>query len=141
MERRGLTGALGLLLVAAGCEPRIELKPGDPELVRAARQLFDGRCANCHGPRGRGDGPAGRALSPRPRDFGDAAWQASVDDARLRQVIVGGGAAVGLSSHMQSNPDLADSPVLVGELIRIVRACAEGQGAKDMSPETAKQAP
>jgi len=127
--------AVGLVAVP-GCEPRVELKPGDPELVRAARQIFDGRCANCHGPHGRGDGPAGRGLSPRPRDFGDPAWQASVDDARLRQVIVGGGAAVGLSAHMQANPDLVDSPVLVGELIRLVRACPQGQCGKDMSSKT-----
>ncbi|MBZ5713354.1 c-type cytochrome [Nannocystis pusilla] len=134
---------LGLALVAA-CEPRVELKPGDPELVRAARQIFDTRCANCHGPHGRGDGPAGRGLSPRPRDFGDPAWQASVDDDRLRRVIVGGGAAVGLSAHMQANPDLEGSPVLVGELIRLVRACAPGQDSKGMSEragENARAAP
>ncbi|WP_434415378.1 cytochrome c [Nannocystis pusilla] len=141
MVRRRLKVALALLLGPAACEPRVELKPGDPELVRAARQIFDNRCANCHGPHGRGDGPAGRALSPRPRDFGDPAWQASVDDARLRQVIVGGGAAVGLSAHMQANPDLADSPVLVGELIGIVRACAIGQDAKAISSGTDKRTP
>ncbi|MDC0669113.1 c-type cytochrome [Nannocystis radixulma] len=131
---------LGLALVAA-CEPRVELKPGDPELVRAARQIFDTRCANCHGPHGRGDGPAGRGLSPRPRDFGDPAWQATVDDDRLRRVIIGGGAAVGLSAHMQANPDLEGSPVLVGELIRIVRACAQGQDSKGMSEQTGAASP
>ncbi|MCY1006625.1 hypothetical protein OV079_13900 [Nannocystis pusilla] len=64
-----------------------------------------------------------------------------MDDARLRQVIVGGGAAVGLSSHMQANPDLADSPVLVGELIGIVRACASGHDSKDMFSGTEKSPP
>lgn len=122
---------VGLALVAAwagpGCEPKVELKPGDPALVRAAAELFVRRCATCHGERGRGDGAAGRGLFPGPRDFTDAAWQASVDDARLRAVIVGGGAAVGLSTHMQANPDLADSPVLVGELVAIVRGFPKGQ--------------
>jgi hypothetical protein len=132
LRGRALAGALAAT-AAAGCEPRVELQPGDPELVRAAADIFANRCANCHGPRGRGDGPAGRGLWPRPRDFADPAWQASVDDERLRKVIVSGGAAVGLSSHMLANPDLAGSPVLVGELIRIIRGHAEGQAQKDMS--------
>lgn len=135
---RAAGGLWAALVLAPGCEPRVELQPGDPTLVRAAEDIFASRCANCHGPRGRGDGPAGRGLWPRPRDFGDPAWQASVDDARLREVIVGGGAAVGLSAHMQANPDLADSPVLVGEIIRIVRSCSLGQGPKSMSEDAGK---
>lgn len=136
MVGRGLSAhvvVFGLATAAsAGCEPGGQARPGDPELVRAAEQIFATRCATCHGPRGRGDGPAGRALWPRPRDFGDAAWQASVDDARLQAVIVGGGAAVGLSSHMQANPDLASSPVLTGEIIKIVRSFSQGHVDKDM---------
>ena len=30
---------------------------------------FDTLCATCHGPAGKGDGPAGAALNPPPRDF------------------------------------------------------------------------
>lgn len=133
---RAAAGAAAWVLVLVGCEPKGQVRPGDPELVRAAQQIFATRCANCHGPRGRGDGPAGRGLWPPPRDFGDAAWQASVDDARLRAVIVGGGAAAGLSTQMQANPDLADSPVLVGELIRIVRACSNGHENRSMPQGT-----
>ncbi|WAS98446.1 c-type cytochrome [Nannocystis punicea] len=132
-------GALALL--TAGCEPRVELKPGDPEVVRAAQQIFETRCANCHGPRGRGDGPGGRALWPRPRDFGDPAWQAGADDSHLRKVIVQGGASVGLSPQMQPNPDLADSPAVVGELIGIIRGFAPAPEAKSASPETDKPGP
>lgn len=137
MVRRGLSCAL---LALAGCTPQVELQPGDPALVQAAGEIFAERCARCHGPRGRGDGPTGRGLWPRPRDFGDPAWQASVDDDHLRAVIVGGGAPVGLSTHMQANPDLAGSPVLVGELVRIIRESSLGHVQKDMLKETDKDA-
>ncbi|HEY8377217.1 MAG TPA: c-type cytochrome [Nannocystis sp.] len=130
--------ALALALLA-GCEPSGQVRPGDPELVKAAQKIFATRCATCHGERGRGDGPVGRGLWPRPRDFTDAAWQASVDDDRLRAVIVGGGAAVGLSTHMQANPDLANSPVLVGEIVAIVRNFALGHVEKSMSETTGEK--
>jgi mono/diheme cytochrome c family protein len=57
-------------------------------------------CATCHGAEGGGDGVAGAALTPKPRNFHDAAWQASVDDARIIKVMKEGGAAVGLSPLM-----------------------------------------
>jgi len=34
-----------------------------------AAALYRARCAVCHGPEGRGDGPAAALLTPRPRDF------------------------------------------------------------------------
>lgn len=120
LERRLIAGAV-ISAGLAGCGPQVELKPGDPELVRAAAEIFTRRCATCHGERGRGDGPAGRGLFPGPRDFGDPEWQTRTSDARLRAVIVDGGAAHGLSSHMLPNPDLTDSPVLVGELVAKIR--------------------
>ena len=113
---------LGALVWWAGCAAEPELTG---EALRAQAQgLWESRCANCHGFAGRGDGPTGRALDPRPRDFQDATWQAGADDARLRRVIVEGGAAVGLSAEMAANVDLAGRPALVGALVAIVRGFA-----------------
>ena len=39
-----------------------------PNLPLGAR-VFAQRCAVCHGPDGRGNGPAAPSLIPRPRDF------------------------------------------------------------------------
>lgn len=63
-------------------------------------QRFATLCSTCHGPTGHGDGPAGQALNPKPRNFHDGAWQAKVDDERIYKVIKEGGASVGLSSIM-----------------------------------------
>ena len=118
--RDRLFAALAAVLIGCGPEPELE----GPALRAAAAELWQGRCANCHGVEGRGDGPSGRALRQRPRDFHDPAWQASRDDAWLRRVIVEGGGAHGLSADMAANADLAGRPAMVTELVRVVRGFA-----------------
>lgn len=88
----------------------------------AARVLFAERCVTCHGESGKGDGPAGKALNPKPRSFGDADWQAKTTDDHLRKVILEGGTAVGMSALMPPNPDLAQKPEVVDGLIMMVRS-------------------
>lgn len=95
--------------------------PAPPDPAAAARQLFRVKCSVCHGQGGAGDGPGGAALNPKPRVFTDAAWQASATDAQIREIIVKGGAGVGKSVGMPSNPDLEQKPEVVGELLKIVR--------------------
>ena len=38
-----------------------------------AKKLYEGTCQACHGPQGKGDGPAGMALNPKARNFADTA--------------------------------------------------------------------
>jgi len=57
-------------------------------------------CAMCHGPGGKGDGPAAAGLNPKPADHTDAAYMGSLSDEHLYKVIQGGGAAVGKSPLM-----------------------------------------
>ena len=90
----------------------------------AARAIFKGRCSTCHGTTGRGDGIAAAAMRPPPRDYSDPAWQASVSDADLATIIVGGGSAVGRSTMMPANADLAGKPEVVAELVKIIRGFA-----------------
>ncbi len=49
----------------------VEVSPRRPPDLRAAATLYAARCATCHGPEGRADGPAARALSPAPASFHD----------------------------------------------------------------------
>lgn len=115
---------LGLLWAGCAAEPELE----GAALRVQAQELWQTRCATCHGLGGRGDGPTGRGLVPRPRDFTDAAWQAQADDGRLRRVIVEGGAALGLSAEMAANVDLERRPAMVGALVEIVRGFATQVG-------------
>jgi mono/diheme cytochrome c family protein len=93
--------------------------PADP--AAEARKLFTTKCVVCHGDHGAGDGPGAAALTPKPRAFGDAAWQASVTDDQIKKTIVEGGAAVGKSPAMAANPELANKPEALAALVKIVR--------------------
>jgi high-affinity iron transporter len=59
---------LGVALVAAQGATAAELDQG--------RQIFNDKCAPCHGQDGGGDGPMAMAFSPKPMDFKDPSfWQ------------------------------------------------------------------
>ena len=86
-----------------------------------AEAMFNTICATCHGASGQGDGPAAASLPTRPRNYTDAAWQASVTDDQIRNIIVHGGQAVGKSPLMPANPDLASDRAKLDGLVKIVR--------------------
>ncbi|MBK7188670.1 MAG: c-type cytochrome [bacterium] len=85
---------------------------------REAHDIFQTRCATCHGQFGRGDGPGAAALNPKPQNYADAAWQQKVTDAEIEKAIVFGGASVGKSAQMVPNPDLEAKPGVVAALRR-----------------------
>ena len=45
------------------------------------------RCVLCHGEGGKGDGPGGAALNPKPRDWTDHAYLSTRPDDQLIEVI------------------------------------------------------
>lgn len=45
-----------------------------PELVEYGHRLFKANCLMCHGAEGKGDGPAGQGLNPKPRNFVEGKW-------------------------------------------------------------------
>jgi len=91
---------------------------GDPS---QAEQMFATVCATCHGMDGTGHGPAAESLNPKPRNYTDPAWQASITDAQLKETILKGGQGVGKSPMMPGQPQLADQPEVLDGLVRIIR--------------------
>lgn len=97
--------------------PAAQPKDGTASADRIeAGHLFMARCAACHGKGGRGDGPGALGLDPKPRDYTDPVWQKTVTDEEIEKAIVYGGAAVGKSPQMVSNPDLQAKPGVVKAL-------------------------
>jgi mono/diheme cytochrome c family protein len=96
--------------------------PITPADQAEADSVFTARCATCHGAQGIGDGPAGLALNPKPRNFHDKMWQSNVTDRHIDTIIVGGGVMVGKSPTMLANPDLASKPGVVAALRNHVRS-------------------
>lgn len=110
MKKFALLLALPLIAVACGGgEPTKSdtTMTAAPELdmaaVEAGKATFATLgCVACHGTTGQGDGPAAASLTPKPRQYSDAAWQDSVTDEAIKKVIVEGGAANGMSPLMAS---------------------------------------
>jgi mono/diheme cytochrome c family protein len=108
-----------------GCGDKKPSTPPPPPMSAAAqeaRNTFNSLCSTCHGQSGTGDGPGAAALNPKPRNYTDKAWQASVTDDQIRQIILGGGASVGKSPMMPASPQFKDKPFVVDELVKIVRS-------------------
>lgn len=86
-----------------------------------ALQMFATVCATCHGMDGTGKGPAAEALNPKPRNYTDTAWQASVTDDQIKEIILKGGQAVGKSPMMPAQPQLKDHPEVLDGLVSLIR--------------------
>jgi mono/diheme cytochrome c family protein len=84
----------------------------------AGKATFETLCATCHGTTGKGDGPAGGALNPKPRDFsvGDFKYDTDKDgkpgtDADLANIVKNGAGAYGGSPLMAPWGHLSDADI------------------------------
>jgi cytochrome c553 len=132
-----IAGAMGMhrylvsvMVLALGCSKSEPPAPtsetsapatGSPAAAQEAREVFTTLCSTCHGQGGKGDGAAAASLDPKPRNYTDKAWQASITDEQIAKTIVQGGAAMGKSQLMPPSPQLANKPDVVAELVKIVR--------------------
>lgn len=60
--------------------------------VKAGKSLFNTNCAMCHGNTGRGDGPAGAALKPKPENLTGKDVQRQADGELFWKISEGRGA-------------------------------------------------
>ena len=82
------------VLVALLLVPTLALAQGNPA---KGKDFYAKHCAGCHGPTGKGDGPAAKAINPKPNDLTNKAYMAGLKDQYLFDLIQKGGAAVGKS--------------------------------------------
>jgi high-affinity iron transporter len=80
-----------------------------PAHAQAAATLYADKCTACHGTGGKGDGPAGKYLNPKPVDFASS-LKGKTDDWIAKAIKAGGG-AVGESTVMPAFADLSDDQV------------------------------
>jgi mono/diheme cytochrome c family protein len=58
-----------LLLSAQDKQPVIQKVPVSPTQLTSGKEMFGHYCAACHGPNGKGDGPAAAGFKKAPRDL------------------------------------------------------------------------
>jgi mono/diheme cytochrome c family protein len=64
--------------------------------MAVGEQVFQTNCETCHGPEGKGDGPGGAALNPKPRNFHDPAYMDTLSDATMMNTIMNGKPGTGM---------------------------------------------
>ena len=83
-------GIFFLLRPAPASTERINPIPLSTESITAGQALFGKNCALCHGQTGKGDGPVGVTLNPRPADLTQHAIAGIHTDAQLFEWITNG---------------------------------------------------
>ncbi len=118
----------------AGAQPAGDLARG--------KQLYEQKCALCHGPSGKGDGPAAERLLPKPRDL--TAGKFKIRTTASGQVPTDGDLVKVISDGMPGTSMPAWGKVITKQedlqaLVAYVKSFAEG--FKSAKPEVAKLPP
>ncbi len=75
-----------MFLAALGADAALDL-PSRPVDLATGERLYTQHCASCHGPRGMGDGSAGRGMNPPPTALGSAALMRDVPPALMYRIV------------------------------------------------------
>jgi cytochrome c5 len=70
-------------------DPAASSPAGEVSLAVGERVVKE-RCELCHGASGKGDGPGGATLNPKPRDWTDGTYMKGQTDDQLYEVIFNG---------------------------------------------------
>ncbi len=89
----------GLTFIACGKKPEAEAAPAATAAVSGETLYNEKGCVTCHGAQGKGDGPVGAALKPKPRNFADAKWKNGTDLASVVNSISTGIAGSGMAPY------------------------------------------
>lgn len=75
------------------------------EMITKGKELYDANCQSCHGVTGLGDGPAGIALNPRPRNFHNAeGWTNSNSIEGMYKTLQEGIISRGMAAYEYLSP-------------------------------------
>lgn len=61
-----------------------------PELLIRGKNVFEQNCITCHGEKGLGNGPASRAINPKPRNFVKADFKFGNSPAQMFKTVSNG---------------------------------------------------
>lgn len=116
-----------LILALSALALLLAIPASSDQAPTPGQENYEQLCTACHGPEGKGDGPAGLAALPMPRDFSVGQFKFDADsdgrtgtDEDLFLVIRNGAGPAGGSPLMASWSHLGDDQVR--ELVQYVRS-------------------
>jgi len=59
--------------------------------IQKGKEIYEKKCALCHGIKGDGKGPAAAGLSPKPRNFGESHGEKMTDGEHFWKITTGRG--------------------------------------------------
>ncbi len=96
------------------------------QMAAYGKTVFKNSCAMCHGAEGRGDGPAGAALVPKPRDLVLGKWTKGGTSRSLFNTVTDGLPGTSMSGYKYM--PVADRWALV----QFIRSITKNKGADDI---------
>ena len=60
------------------------------DMIAHGSKVYKAQCAVCHGPKGLGDGPAGKSLNPPPRNLVKGGWKAGGSSKEMFLTLTNG---------------------------------------------------
>ncbi len=100
-----------LVLLVAGFSAGSPLWASGGNPKKGEYWYHEAGCNMCHGEKGRGDGPSGTTLNPRPANY--CTSTKSPTDALRAQMITNGGAANGRSPDMPAWGEVLDKQAIL----------------------------
>ncbi|MCH8326010.1 MAG: cytochrome c [Bacteroidetes bacterium] len=77
-----------------------------PEIIEKGQKIFKESCASCHGTTGEGDGPAGGAMVPKPRNFNqNTGWKIGMKLSEIYKTLEEGIPGSGMTSYSYLLPE------------------------------------
>ncbi len=98
------------------------------DMVKHGKKLFAQNCAMCHGDAGKGDGVAGKALNPPPRNLVEGPWKKGGGNIGLYTVLTEGLAGTSMAAYAHLKP--VDRWALVQFVNSITNAKVKEDAAK-----------
>ncbi len=105
----------------------------------AGRGLYNEKCWPCHGPTGRGNGPAAAALKPPPADFTDPDLVVARTGSRLYQALTVGVPGTAMAPQKLSEKEKFDLIAYLRSLTRYSEDPAVPEGGREGDPRSGKE--
>lgn len=104
------------------------------EIIAKGQNTYKLNCVPCHGPLGKGDGPAAAGLNPKPRDHSNKDYMSRLTDEMIAETVKMGGVIRGYP-NMPSSPHIKGEEMLA--LVAFVRRLSD-QERKEIELTLAK---